>query len=206
MRKKILTVLAPVLAIMAFAVLPAMAQASTPNLQINGSSAGLGGELQATSANLKTQTALGNLRCGINDLNIFLFSNHHGAVNGGGFEECEIEGAGVPVDITTNAGLGWQVIFNENDEGEVKPLAAAEGGAAENIAFTAQIQNGEEESLKTCTFTRASVPFTYNQGADLVITVKANTVFNGGACGNGTLEGSFSVAPTGEPTGQVVID
>jgi len=190
MRKKILTVLAPVLAIMAFAVLPAMAQASTPNLQINGSSAGLGGELQATSANL----------------NIFLFSNHHGAVNGGGFEECEIEGAGVPVDITTNAGLGWQVIFNENDEGEVKPLAAAEGGAAENIAFTAQIQNGEEESLKTCTFTRASVPFTYNQGADLVITVKANTVFNGGACGNGTLEGSFSVAPTGEPTGQVVID
>jgi len=201
MRKKILTVLAPVLAIMAFAVLPAMAQAQT--LQINGSPAGFGDEIQAFSSNLTSESALGNYECEENDLNIFMTGNLTGQVNGGYFQN---SGGGpcslgeLEVTSTTNAGtVGWRVQLEAGQQGTLEPIAP---GA--KISFADQIQS-EEISVATCTYERASVPFTYNDDEkDLVLTVNS-VEFNGGACGSKKVKGTFTITGT-VSFGQVTVD
>jgi hypothetical protein len=196
MRKKILTVLAPVLAIMAFAVIPAMAQA-TPLVQLNGESAA-GHTIQATSSNLTTHLESGNLECTNNDLSVFMQSGSFGDVTGGGFTNaeggpCAVGGSSNVVDIITNANEGWGVNFNvATDQGA---LVSAHG-----IQFTAQYQDEEEVSLKTCRYVATAVPFTYNQQVEPTTLTVEQTEFareepsDVGCDATASLDGSFTVA------------
>ena len=203
MTGKILLLLVPVLAIIALAPISATAQGG-PVVQINGVAASSGNELQiASSHHFSIQTILGNINCEKTDLNIFLTNNHHGIVNGDSFEECELEGTELPVDIRTNASEGWQFLIGEGDTGVIQRLLFVEGGTGTEIVFEAQIQSEEKVSLATCAFAAAYVPFIYSQGSDLELFVNSEAF---GACGKGILEATFKVTPAGEPAGQVTVE
>jgi hypothetical protein len=203
MGKKILTVFAPVLAIMAFGVMPAMAQAAQ-KLQIGGGLAVFGSTIQASSSNLKFQSNFINVECSNNDLNIFMQNNLAGTVVGGGFTgpggaPCGTNNAAVKVDISTNAAAGWAIVFGENDEGALVGPAG--------IQFTAQLQDNAANDIATCNYIAESVPFSFNQNKDLELTINSEFGLQEGSsegCSEtGTLEGQVVVTSAG---GQVVMD
>jgi len=207
-------VLAPVVAIMAFAVLPAMAQASQPVVQVNGAGAA-GQQIKAQSGTLETQANGVIIACEHSELNFVMTSNEQGIVEGGQFSgggnadhpsACATN-VGLNADITTNASANnpWIVHFYAEDEGNVQ----AQGGNPGTISFTAQLQTTGQVSVATCTFTAPEVPFTYTQSPeDLQITVAPETAFfeevcGGEPAGEGELHGDFTTSSVG---GQVTVD
>jgi len=82
-------------------------------------------------------------------------------------------------------------------EGEIEPIKPGS-----ELSLTMQFQVAEELIYGTCTFSRESIPFRYNNDEE-DLEIEISSMFNSGACGNYIFERSFNVT---FPAGQVAVD
>lgn len=205
MSKRILTVLAPVLAIMAFAVLPAMAQAD--EIQASGTNE----TFSATSGNLTTSIAGGaNIECTTSTLVFQRQSATQALVVGGSFQGhtgeeqyCQTSIPDIYADIQTNAGtVGWQLHLEGGGMATLQGLAG-------RIDFTAHYYRKNQSTgvytpIGQCQFKAptAGVQISYGYGANPGIETsgtefeaeETEVIGESGLCANGTLAGSFTTS------------
>jgi hypothetical protein len=207
MSKKILTVLAPVAAIVAFMALPALAQAAV-QVQCGSSECAANTNVrgQATT-NLKTQVQTGAKDEGELVCTGSTFEgkveNAQSETSTGIVTEDNLTGCtakGVSADVKTNAnaaGGGWQIHVQGAPSNEIH----IEPHTGQSITFTVQVQVFGF-SAATCTYSSSGINLTSTAQSD-TSSVKGNEQFvltgsNSSECGTvgttkGDLTGSFQL-------------
>ena len=202
MSRKIMTPLLALLAVAAFAVLPAMAAAATVTLHAGGVELPAGSPLVGESSNLVFKTAVGNLECSSNVISGELTSNKKttiaGSIETGSFTGLEGGGAchtTTPLGpaLITASGLPWPLTFKSNGTSTVKGTSA--------IVFTAFFPGAGV----TCVYkaTKLAATFAFNE-APMIDTVTGQVFKWVKAESNplcpteGELSGEFAVTSGGE--------
>jgi hypothetical protein len=202
-RRKFGAGLAVGLLALAFAALPALAQAANVTLR-EGSTTGpplaVGAEVEAFSGDLVFTTSIGALECKENEVEGTVTANSAEPadveVSGGRFEG---EGGGacqtsiaLPGSVTahiTPENFPWVIHFFAN--GTTKITGAA---------FEATLTNALGEDIATCTYSAAEIADTFNFNSALVDTISAQTLTGGGTTfcpESGSLSGHFAVTHNG---------
>jgi hypothetical protein len=163
MSKKILAGLAPVAAIIAFAMVPAMAQATSLQAPA-GAALPVGSTVQGQSANLVTKTEGGiELHCATSEFH----GTYPGAgaditipINKTGFANPCPTNTGFGADITTNAAASpWRLQVQQPEDPNMEQVTMhllPNVAAGSVIQFTAQLQNGGV-SVATCNYKAINV-------------------------------------------------
>jgi hypothetical protein len=209
MSKKILTALAPVAAIVAFMVVPAMAQATRAQCgTVDCGTSGATSLIRGQSSNLKTQiqksqtntTDEGTVECTSSTFQGNLTSNNaetiEGKVTADTLSGCVFKG--LNTDITTNASTApnWTLKVQQPDANG-KAVAHLTGA----IRFKAQVQV-VGFSVATCEFETANVQFSGKEQDD-ILNVEGSNQFmlvaaDSSECGvvgetAGDLSGTFQI-------------
>jgi hypothetical protein len=214
MSKKILTVLAPVLAITAFMVIPAMAQATSLQAPA-GTTLGAGAVIKGQSTNLKTETATEGkagptLTCTHSEfegtLEAPVESMPHGKLTKDTLTGCTANGT--TADINTNASTTapWQVQVQQPDPTTGRTLMHITG----TLQFTVQPQVFGF-SATTCDYSASGLQVenqaSPNQNVWHVVATAPQFMRQSGSaefCGqDGTVSGSFSIKSGGN---DVIVD
>jgi hypothetical protein len=218
MSKKILTVLAPVAALIAFMVVPAIAQATSLQAPA-GIPLGVGGAVKGQSVNLVTDQANGHhLECAHSEFNGTVASTGGedvtGNITSSAFSHpCATNVSNVTADITTNTSstAPWKLQLQQPEAsgqvtGHILPNAA--GGF---VKFTAQLQLFESFDVGTCNFRASSVQL-MGSTASHIASVEGTNQFeleagSGSECGTAgekaTLQGEIQFS---SGTNKVFVD
>jgi hypothetical protein len=202
-RRKFSLELAVGLLALAFAALPALAQAANVTLH-EGSKTGpnlaVEAEVEAASSNLVFSTEIGALECGVGKVSGVVAANSAEPadvqVEEGQFEEvgggaCKTSiplPGGVTAHITPE-NFPWVIHFFANGTTTIT-----------GAAFEATLTNALGEDIATCTYSAASIADTFNFNTALFDTITGQTLTGGGTSlcpSSGTLSGKFAVTHNG---------
>jgi hypothetical protein len=202
MSSKIMTPLLALLAVAAFAVMPAMASAATVTLHAGGVELPAGSPLVGESANLVFVTGAGNLECSSNVITGELTSNKKATIAGnietGSFTGLEGGGAchtTTPLGraLITASDLPWPLTFKSNGTSTVK--------GSPSIVFTAFFPGAGV----TCVYKAAKLAATFAFNEAPLIDTVTGQVFkyvkaeSSVLCPKeGALSGGFAVTSGGE--------
>ncbi|HEY5052290.1 MAG TPA: hypothetical protein VII45_02660 [Solirubrobacterales bacterium] len=223
MSKKILSVLAPVAALIAFMVVPTLAQATT--LQANGIEVPKGATVKAQSIHNSVYTPLQfnavnvTLQCQENVIGAEITSSPQTAdITGtiksatfkdqGAANECSTDGTGTSgAIITTENVVGGTLQVQQPDATTGETVAHLTGKEGNAVKFRAEVQSilGNQQCGYETTSVQLIGKAAEKGGNDLLTTSAAFTKFEGGSLCNatGTLSGSFQIEDAGGHAGSL---